>query len=146
MALRDDIRSFIQSAPKAVLLVPTPELPQWDGQIYVGRVNLRQIASLWQKADGEEATDERAAFVVAAACDSAGSRIFQPEDILWLSTCEQLTPMVERLYWAAREQNGLTEANRTLWRKNSPGTAGAGSPSCCAALAQPGTDSTSTAC
>jgi len=144
--LRDDIKAFVTAQPAAPMPVPTPELPQWDGQIFVARISARRIAGLSQAVDGEDIdqNDERAAFVVECATDSAGSRIFQAEDVAWLSTCQQLSPMVERLYWAARNENGLTYENREGWRKNLPAMAAAGSPSSSAALAQQDTASTST--
>lgn len=145
MSLRDQIKDCVTKAAPVVLAVPTPELPELDGQIHVTRVSPRAMSKCWQDSADENQIDERARFVVLVAADSAGSRIFQDNDVLWLSTCELLAPMVERLYWAGREVNGLTEENRTAWRKNSSGTAEGGSPSSCAALSQQGTDSTSTA-
>jgi hypothetical protein len=144
MGLRDEIRSFTQNTKPPVLAVPTPELPQWDGQIFVRRVSPRAFANFWLEGADEEDFDERARFAVLAASDADGSRIFQDEDILWLTTCELLTPMVERLYWAGRFHNGLTEENRTSWRKNSPSTGGGGSPSSCAEQSTQVLDSTST--
>ena len=93
MALRDDIKSFIKDAPLPVLAVPTPELPQWDGQIYVTRVCARALASHWKEAEEDDALDERAAFVSLVASDKDGSRIFQDEDVLWLSTTPFLMPL-----------------------------------------------------
>lgn len=142
MGLRDEIKKSVAEMPAALLQVPTPELPQWDGQIFVGRVSPRAIASHWKDVDGDNTVDERAAFVVLCACDKDGSRIFQMEDVLWLSTGEQLTPLVERLYWAGRYHNGLTDANRTNWQKNSESTGGGGSPSSCAAPSTPVSAST----
>ena len=146
MALRDDIRQFAESTPVPVLPVPSPELPQWDGQLAVTRVSPRAAAGLWDAPDDEgSARDERARFVVLAACDLAGSRVFQDEDVAWLSTSALLSPLVERLYWAAREWNGLTEANRKALRKNLPGTAESGSPCSSAVPPPPATASTSAA-
>jgi hypothetical protein len=142
MALRDEIKSFVKDTIIPVLAVPTPELPQWDGQIYVTRVCARALASHWKDAEEEDALDERAAFVSLVASDKEGSRIFQDEDVLWLSTTPFMMPLVERLYWAGRQHNGLTEENRTAWRKNSPGTGDAGLPSSCAAAQAPATAST----
>jgi hypothetical protein len=137
MSLREDIRAFAQAARSPVLPVPTPELPQYDGQIGVTRVCARAIASYWKDQEDDEVVDERAGFVVLVACDLDGNKIFQAEDVLWLSTCAALSPMVERLYWAGREHNGLTEENRRAWRKNSASTAGGGSPSSSAAPSPP---------
>lgn len=142
MSLREDIRAFAQSASSPVLPVPTPELPQFDGQIGVARVCPRALAAHWKDQEDDEVLDDRAAFVVLVACDLAGNRIFQEADVLWLSTCAVLSPMVERLYWAGREHNGLTEANRSAWRKNSGSTAGGGSPSSSAVPSTPASVST----
>ena len=108
------------------------------------RISERAIAECFGM-DGDDALDERARFVVQCASDEAGSRIFQEEDVLWLSTCEKLTPVVERLYWAGRDFNGLTEENRTAWRKKSEPTAASGSPCSSAVPATPVSDSASTA-
>jgi hypothetical protein len=143
MGMRDEIKAFVAEEKPALLPVPTPELPKWNGQIYVGRACPRAVASCWKDSDDDEQIDERARFAALVACDEAGSRIFQDEDVLWLSTCAMLTPMVERLYWAGRHHNGLTDENRTAWRKNSASTGGGGSPSSCAAPSTPDTASTS---
>lgn len=129
MAIRDEIKAFVKDAPAAVLAVPTPELPQWDGQIFVTRVSPRALATHWKDTEEEDALDERAAFVVLVTSDKDGSRIFQDEDVLWLSTTPLLMSLVERLYWAGRQHNGLTEENRTAWRKNLVGT-GCGGGEC----------------
>ena len=145
MALRDEIKSFVNAAKPQTFPVATPELPQWDGQICVTRVSAHAVADCWHEDNPDDQLDERARFVCLVACDEVGSRIFQEEDVLWLSTCQFLAPIVERLYWAGREVNGLTEENRKAWRKNSPGTGGGGSPSSCAGPATRDSDSMSTA-
>jgi len=149
MTLRDQIRAYTETAEckraAAPVPVPTPELPQWDGQIFVCRVCARAVANCW-KDTGEDTgqLDERARFAAAVACDAEGSRIFQDDDVLWLSCCASLGPMIERIYWAGRELNGLTEENRTGWRKNSAGMGGGGLPSSCAGPSQRDTASTPT--
>lgn len=144
MSMRDEIRAAAEALKTPVLLVPTPELPQYDGQIGVTRVSQHSLAAYWQDGDEDDQLDERARFVALVACDGQGNRIFQDGDVMWLSTCAALSPMLERLYWAGREHNGLTEANRQAWRKNSPSTGEGGSPSSCAEPAKPASDSTST--
>lgn len=133
MALRDDIKTFVKDAPIPVLAVPTPELPALDGKIFVTRTNQRALAQYWKEVSEDESNDERAAFVVLVASDKDGSRIFQEEDVLWLSTDPHLTSLIEKLYWAGRDINGLTEENRQSWRKNLGSTGGGGLPSSCAA-------------
>jgi hypothetical protein len=145
MAMRDAMKSYIENEKVPIRAVPTPELPQWDGQIFVTRASSRALATFWKDAEEDGQIDERAGFVVQVAVDRDGSRIFQDEDVPWLSTCAYLTSMVERLYWAGRDHCGLTEENRTAWRKNSECTGGVGSPCSCAAPATPVTDSATTA-
>jgi hypothetical protein len=140
--LRDEIKSYVEKTKCPVMPVPTPDYPQWDGKIFVTRTNQRAIASCWKEAAEDDGVDERAAFVQLVACDSEGSRIFQPEDVLMLSTTPHLTPLVERLYFAGRHFCGLTDENREAWRKNSASTGDAGSPSSCAEQSTPDTAST----
>lgn len=130
MALRDQIKTYVDATKSPVLSVPTPELPEFDGQIFVSRVSPRSLETYWKDSEEEEElADDRARFAALVACDADGSRIFQSEDVQWLSNSPLLMPMVERLYWAGREHNGLTEENRRAWRKNLPATADVGSPS-----------------
>lgn len=121
MAIRDQIRQSVDGRKPSVLKVPTPELPEHEGSIAVRRVSARELASHWQtQTDGDGPDpDERARFVVIVACDLEGSRIFEDADVAWLSQTAELTPMIERLYWAGRAHNGLTEENRRAWQKNS---------------------------
>jgi hypothetical protein len=140
LSLRDEIRVAATAAKTPVVLVPTPELPQWDGKIGVTCASLHAIAAGWQNTD--DALDERATFVVRVACDMDGCKIWDDGDILWLSTTPFMAPIVERLYHAGRHVCGLTDENRTAWRKNLPGTGDAGLPSSCAAPSPPATAST----
>ena len=142
MALRDDIKSFVKVSPMPVLAVPTPELPQWDGQIFVTRVCTEPWPATGRKPRRTTRLTSGPPSWRAVASDKDGSRIFQDEDVLWLSTTPFLMPLVERLYWAGRQHNGLTEENRQAWRKNLPSTGDGGSPSSCAAPSQPATAST----
>jgi hypothetical protein len=142
MSIREDIRSWAQQARTPVLPVPTPELPQWDGKIGVTRVSQRAIASYWRDADEDEARDEVARFVTLVTCDLDGNRVFTEDDVLWLSTSAVMSPVIQRLYWAGREHNGLTEENRRAWRKNFVPMVGGGSPSSSAGPSTPDTAST----
>jgi hypothetical protein len=129
MALRDDIKAGVSESAPAIIPVPTPEIPKWDGQIFVTSACPRAIANVGREADEAESLDEKAGFVQIVACDSSGSRIWQPEDVLWLSTTAAMQPVVERLYAAGLFVCGLTRESRDAWRKNLPVTAGAGSRS-----------------
>jgi len=142
MGLRDLLKTYAAANKSPVLAVPCPEFPQWDGQLFVCRISPRATASCWDLEEEDEADDERARFVSKVASDSDGSRIFQEEDVLWLSTTPIFSPLVERLYAAGRYHNGLTDENRMAWRKNSVGTVGSGSPASCAAPATPASAST----
>lgn len=141
MSLKEDLREFVQSARVPVLPVPTPELPRWDGQIGVTRVSTRALAALWSDAE-DEGLDERARFVALVACDLAGNRIFADEDVHWLATSAVLAPVIERLYWAGRAHNGLTQESREAWKKNSAPTEGPGSRCSSAGPCPPDMDST----
>jgi len=143
MTLRDEIREFAQSAPPPPLAVPTPDLPQWDGQIYVRRVSTGVINNYFRASAKDLEADSRATLVALLACDAAGNRIFNDDDILWLSQSATLGPTIERLYSAGCYHNGLTEENREGWRKNSASTAESGSPCSCAAPSTPASASTS---
>jgi hypothetical protein len=123
------------------LPVPSPELPQWEGKMFVKRICPRKIADCFD-IDKDDLIDEKPIFVAQVACDGEGSRIFQDEDVLFLTTSEYLQSLVERFYWAGRAHNGLTEDNHRAWRKNLPSTGGGGSPSSCAAQSIPDTAST----
>ena len=102
--------------------MPTPELPDFDGKIGVTRSSLHAIAAGWQNTDAADSLDERAIFVVRVACDMNGCLIWGDSDVMWLSTMPFMAPIVERLYFAGRHVCGLTNENRTSWRKNLPST------------------------
>lgn len=140
MSLRDEIREYARTTPPAPLPVPTPDLPKWDGRIFVRRVASGVIHRYLTGLSDDD--DPRAATVALLACDETGNRIFADEDTLWLSTAAALGPTVERLYAAACWHNGLTEANREGWRKNSGSTAESGSPCSSAVPAPPDSAST----
>ena len=142
MSLRETIFATIEKASTPVMAVPTPELAELDGQIFVTRTSPRALANHWKDAEEYEGLDEKAAFVCLVASDKDGNRIFKQEDMMRLSINTYLMPIVERLYWAGREYNGLTEENRRAWRKNSESTAGGGLPSSSAAPSIPDTGST----
>jgi hypothetical protein len=129
MPLRDEIRQYAIATPPAPLPVPTPDLPAWDGQVFVRRVSTGVIQHYYENVTRDKGLDGRAALVALLACDAAGNRIFTDDDVLWLSTSAALGPTLERLYQAGCYHNGLTEENREGWRKNSKGTGGDGSPS-----------------
>jgi hypothetical protein len=142
MSLRDEIREFAQTTPPAPQPVPTPDLPKWDGKIFVRRVSTGVINSYFQALAKDREADARAMLVALLACDETGNRIFNDDDLLWLSTSPALGPTIERLYAAACHYNGLTEENREGWRKNLPSTAGSGSPCSSVAPCPAASDST----
>lgn len=128
MALRDELKQVVAETKPRMVPVPCPEFPSLDGKVFAGVVSPRAIAECYRIDDEEDALDERPAFVVRCCCDAEGSRIFQEEDVIWLATTPAMQPFVERCYWAGREVNGLTEENRTAWRKNSASMATSGLP------------------
>jgi hypothetical protein len=140
VSLKEDIRAYVLTAKCPVQMVPTPDLPAWDGKIGVTRTTPRMLALHWRDSDDEDnSIDGRVRFMILVACDAEGNLIFTEGDVHWLSTCAVLMPTIERLYYAGLEHNGLTEENRGAWRKNSEATAGVGSPTCSAVPALPDT-------
>jgi len=140
MTLRDEIRDYAQRTPPAPLPVPTPDLPRHDGKIFVRRVASGVIHAYIRKLDDD--ADPRAATVAILACDESGNRIFNDDDVLWLSTAAALGPTIERLYVAGCFWNGLDESNRSAFRKNLPSMEPSGSPCCSAEPSTPAADST----
>ncbi len=124
MALRDQIKAASQAAKPTLLAVPTPELPEYEGQIFARRISPRRLSWVWQ---ADDQTEERGRMCVAVASDSEGSPIFQNEDVAFLVGSDYLQAFIERVYAAGLEVNGLTRENRESWRKNSKSTASAGS-------------------
>jgi hypothetical protein len=145
MAFRDDFITDLNASPApAPTPVPTPDLPKWDGKIFVRRVASGVVQNFYRRfaADG---ADTRAAATAWFACDAAGNRIFNDDDVLWLSQTAAMGPTNERIYAAACFVNGLTVENREGWRKNFESTAGSGSPCSSAAPSTPASASTSAA-
>lgn len=126
MALRDQIKQSVTTAKRTLWPVPTPEIPEFDGQVFVTKRAAKVMARL---LDAESATKDTttaaAQFVVATAVDKDGSPVWQADDVEWLASTDELGPMVSRIAWAGRDINGLLARD---WRKNAP-TEGAGSPS-----------------
>jgi hypothetical protein len=134
MAIREEIFADMQSAPApAPVPMPTPELQKWDGKIFVRRVSSGVVRNFYKKFGGDDALDLSAAATVWFACDEAGNRIFNDDDLMAISANPAFCALNERIYAAACYINGLTEKNREGWRKNSASTAGNGSPSSSAA-------------
>ena len=143
MALRDDIISNVGGQlPPSPILVSTPDLPKWDGQIFVRRVSSGVIRNLYRSLADDDTIDERALFAAWMACDQSGNRIFNDGDLLWLSQTPAMLPTIERIYAGGCSVNGLTAENREGWKKNSDSTAGTGSPCSSAAPSTPATGST----
>jgi len=143
--LRDDIKAFVTAQPAAPCPCPRP-IAAVGRADFRRRISARRIAGLSQAVDGEDIdqNDERAAFVVECATDSAGSRIFQAEDV---AGCRHASSFPR--WWkdciGPREMKtaSLTKTAR-LAEKTCAAHAAAGSPSSSAALAQQDTASTST--
>ena len=116
--LRDELLTIVQTGKSPVMPVPTPELPEQDGKIFVRRASPRELQANSDR-DQQEGRNERCDFVVLVAADSEGTRIFSDEDSRTLADSPALMPVVERLYWAGLRHNGLTREQRELSAKNS---------------------------
>ena len=146
MATRDEILTFCNANPPEPLSVPTPDLPAWDGKFFVRRVASGVVRNFYAKFGKADDADVAAAAAAWFACDETGNRIFNDDDVLWLSTSAAMGPTNERLYAAACFYNGLTAENREGWRKNSVSTGESGSRSSCAAPSKQASDSISSGC
>ena len=146
MTLRDEIITEVSKSPApGPFPIPTPDLPKWDGRFFIRRVASGVVQNFFRKFSGKDDSDIAAAAAAWFAADEAGNRIFNDEDVLWLSQSPAMGPTNERLYAAACHYNGLTQENREGWRKNSASTGANGSPCSCAAPSTPVSDSTSAA-
>ena len=124
--LRDDIKSFSEKNAPPTLCVPTPDLPDWDGKIFVRRHSSKVSQTLWDQTEPDD--NERARYVALVACDAGGVPIFTEFDATWLGCSPVLGATVEAIYWAGRAWNGLTAENRESYRKNLPRGAAGGLP------------------
>ena len=143
MSLRTDILGVRNASDVPLKPVATPEWPQVDGKLFLRQLSAMAVDNYYTKAQSDD-TNWRARFVCLVLSDENGNRVLQDDDALALGQKE--ITVVDRLYWAGREFNGLTEANRSTIQKNSESTGGDGSPSSCCAPspAAGGSDSTPT--
>jgi hypothetical protein len=140
--IRDELIEYGKTNSPKPNPVPTPDLPNWDGRIFVRKVASGVMANFYRKFQEQEDVDIAAAGTAWFACDEVGNRIFNDDDVLWLSTSPIMGPTNERLWAAAAYINGQTAENREGWRKNLPSTAESGSPCCSAELSTPVSGST----
>jgi len=138
MSLRDELLSTRNACD--VPLTPAPALPEWpavDGQLFLGTLSEADLGSL----SGGDQHDEglfRAGLVCKVLTDANRNRVLQDTDAPAMAAKETL--VMERLYHAAREANGLTEENRRGFLAACARTATNGSPTCSPApSATPGT-------
>ena len=86
------------------------DVPEWGGIVFVktlsGSERDKIESRIWQEAkDKGVASDVRAMFVVAAAVDGAGKKLFDDSDIKWLS--EKSAIALDRVADAVRKLAGM---------------------------------------
>lgn len=105
--------------------VPCPELPVFDGKVFVRKVSAKELDDV--TAD-DSAANYRARSAVLFACDASGTRLWRNDQADAVGAKAELLFLVERINHAGRLHNGLTEESRTLTEKNSVGGEASGSP------------------
>ena len=123
MSLKDELRATRNAADVPLLAVATPEWPSLDGKLFVRVLSAFEVDAFFSVKDTEDGND-RAKFVCKVLCDADHNRVLDADDAVWLGQKE--VPVVERIYWAGRLHNGLTEENRQAYLKNSGSAAGGG--------------------
>jgi hypothetical protein len=139
MSVANDILNWSGPEGSFTRAVPCPEIPAIDGLLYVRKVSAKEVDAVVAKDDE---TNSRAAYAAMFASDAAGHRIWREDQVEKLAQKPELLFLIERINYAGREHNGLTDASRKLVSKNLPAGAASGSPASCAAPATPATDST----
>jgi hypothetical protein len=139
MSLGDELLAFCEPTDQFVHPVPCPELPDFDQKLYVRKVSAKELDDVAAK---EESGNSRARYAVLFAAKADGTRLWRPEQAEKLGANTSLLWLVERINYAGRLHNGLTEENRRVVEKNSAPAAGNGSHCCSAAPSPPATDST----
>jgi hypothetical protein len=122
--------------------VPVPEIPAFDGKIFVHKVSAKELDAVVAKDDD---VNSRARYAALFACDEAGHRLWGDHQVEQIGNKPELLFLIERINYAGRVHNGLTEESRKLVEKNSAGGEESGSPASSAALATPVTASTGVA-
>jgi hypothetical protein len=140
MSLREKVKGTRNACDVPLYPVPTPEWPELDGLLYVRVMSVFEADQLFSRNADEDDGNDRARFVCAVVVDEQHNRVFTDDDAVWLGHKE--INVIERIYWAGREHNGLTEENRKLVRKNLSAAAVSGLPSSSAAPSTPDTVST----
>jgi hypothetical protein len=139
--LRDTLLKVRDAAAVPIVMVPTPEWPEVDGKLYVRMQSAYESDRALPQDEGEQQDENhKAKYLCRVICDENRNRVLQDDDAPFFGHKE--ASVVNRLYWAALDLNGLTEKNRDTVRKNSPGTEGGGSPSSSPEPSQQATDST----
>jgi len=111
--LRDKLKGRVKS-PARVEPVPTPEWPEFDGQVFVPVVSAKRMDGWYDRlGDG----NSRALYAASFACDAVGNRLFTDEDAGWLG--EEPFTVIDRIFAAGMTLNRSTPAAREELRKNS---------------------------
>jgi hypothetical protein len=129
MSLRDSLLATRNAAD--VPLTPAPPTPEWpavDGRLFLGTLSEADLGSISSSGAGQEADEGlfRAGLVCKVLRDANANRVLQDSDAPAMAAKETL--VMERLYHAAREANGLTEENRRGFLPTAASTAQNGSP------------------
>ncbi len=115
MSLRDSILSARKAKDVSPVSVATPEWPDVDGKLFVRTLSAKEVDTYFSSADKDEA-NFRAKLVCIGVVDESGNPILGEADAAALSELE--FSVVERLYWAIRSANGMTNENRQAVAKN----------------------------
>lgn len=119
--------------------VPVPEIPAYQGKLFVRRVSAKELDALMAKEDDD---NFRARSACLFACNASGQRLWGDHQAEALGKNGRLLFLIERINFNGRTHNGLTVESRELTEKNCEAGAASGSPASSAEPAQPGTDST----
>jgi len=139
MSLGTEILAFSPPPEAFVRAVPCPEIPAFDKKLFVRKVSAKELDDVVSRDDD---ANSRARYAVLFACDEAGHRLWGEHQVEQLGGRAALLFLIERINYAGRLHNGLTEESRRVVEKNSAGGEPSGSPACSAAPATPATDST----
>ncbi len=115
MSLRDSILASRKAYEVPRIAVATPEWPDVDGKLFIRTLSAKEVDSYFNSADKDEA-NFRAKLVCIGVVEESGLPVLSESDAAALSELE--FSVVERLYWAVRTANGMTDENRRAVAKN----------------------------
>jgi hypothetical protein len=135
--LGGEILSF--AAPDALRKVPCPEMPAWDGRLFVRRVSAAELDVVVARDDDR---NSRARYAALFACNENGKRLWFDDQAEQLGDRPGLLWLIERITHYGRTLNGLSDENRKAAEKNFEAAEESGSPGSSAAPATRDTAST----